>query len=259
MEDSYLVIKNLSKVYNPGTAGEVVALNNVSLSLAKGEFATIIGNNAAGKTTLFNLIGGDLGPTAGTAYLSGKAITKLPEHQKSKFISRVRQNPNDNIAVSMTLAENLAMAQLKSLPVGLRRGVKKEWKQKFTQLLEPFGLGLEKRLDDKIDLLSGGQKQTVALLMATMSQPDLLLLDEHTAALDPKMSNIILNITDKIVKENQTTTLMITHNISHALQHGNTIILMQAGGIQFTAREAEKQSLTVADLVNRLEKSGVEI
>jgi putative tryptophan/tyrosine transport system ATP-binding protein len=258
MAEHYLVIKNLTKVYNPGTSGEVKALDDFSLNLYKGEFLVIVGSNAAGKSTLLNMISGSLMPTAGDILLGGKSLVKVAEHKKAKFISKVRQDPNQSLATSLTLAENLAIAKLRSLPVGLRRGVKNEWREEFKNILAPFGIGLEKRLDDKVDLLSGGQKQTVALLMATMTKPELLLLDEHTAALDPKVSKTILDITQKLVEEHSITTVMITHNMSHALHYGHRLVLMQSGKIKYEAGK-EKQQLSVADVVKKIEDSGVEI
>lgn len=253
MANDFLKISNLRKVYNPDTAGEVIALNDLSFSIAEGEFATIVGSNAAGKTTLFNAIAGSLAPTSGDIVLDGKSILKSPEFKRSRFISRVRQNPNDSVMVSMTLAENLAMAKLKDRSAGLSMGVKKEWRDEFVALLKPLGLGLEKRLDDKIDLLSGGQKQTVALLMATIVKPKLLLLDEHTAALDPKVSKKVLEITDRIVKDSGVTTLMITHNIHHAIEFGNRLILLDRGKVGFEAIGEQKQKLNVVDVVEKLE------
>lgn len=258
MANDFLTIRNLRKVYNPDTAGEVVALNNLSFSVAEGEFITIVGSNAAGKTTLFNIIAGSILPTSGDVVLDGKSILKNLEFKRSCFISRVRQNPNDSVMVSMTLAENLAMAKLKDKSAGLSRGVKKEWKDEFVALLKPLGLGLEKRLDDKIDLLSGGQKQTVAILMATIIKPKLLLLDEHTAALDPKISKKVLEITNQIVKESGVTTLMITHNIHHAIEYGNRLILLDRGKIGFEAGGEKKQILNVVDVVEKLENKTAE-
>jgi len=253
MTNDFLTVRNLRKVHNTGTAGEVVALADLSFSLVEGEFATIVGSNAAGKTTLFNAIAGSLTLTSGDIVVDGKSIIKLPEYMRSRFISRVRQNPNDNAMVSMTLAENLAMAKLKDANAGLWKGVKKEWREEFVTLLKPFGLDLEKRLDDKIDLLSGGQKQVVALLMATIVKPKLLLLDEHTAALDPRVSKKVLEITDRIVKDSGVTTLMITHNIHHAIEFGNRLILLDRGKVGFEASGEQKRSLSVVDIVEHLE------
>ncbi len=253
MENNFLSVRNLKKVYDPGTSGEVVALNNLSFSLAEGEFITIVGSNAAGKSTLFNAIAGSLTPTSGDIVLDGKSIVKDPEFRRSRVISRVRQNPNDSVLVSMTLAENLAIAKLEDRNPGLSKGVKKEWREEFVALLKPLELGLEKRLDDKIDLLSGGQKQAVALLMATLVQPKLLLLDEHTAALDPKVSKKVLEITERIVRDSGVTTLMITHNIHDAIQFGNHLILLDQGTLGFEATGEQKQALTAIEVIEKLD------
>lgn len=258
MENDFLKIKDVVKVYNPGTSGEVMALNKLSFEVSKGEFVTIVGSNAAGKTSLFNVVAGSLSPDSGEIILDGKSILKIPEFKRSRFISRVRQNPNDSVMVSMTLAENLAMAKLKDGKAGLSKGVKKEWREEFVNFLKPLGLGLEKRLDDKIDLLSGGQKQTVALLMATIIKPKLLLLDEHTAALDPKVSKKVLEITNRIVKESDVTTLMITHNIHHAIEFGDRLILLDRGRVGFQASGEQKQKLNVVDVVEKLENKTAE-
>lgn len=253
MEKNLLEIKDLYKVYNPSTAGEVIALDNISFSINEGDFITIVGSNAAGKSTLFNALAGSLSVTSGDIFLEGKSIITTPEYARARFFSRVRQNPNESVIPSMTIAENLTLAKLRTKTTSLKPGVKKEWRAEFAALLEPLGLGLEKRLDEKIDLLSGGQKQTVALLMATMIEPKVLLLDEHTAALDPKVSERVLKITNQIVQEKRVTTLMITHNIHHALEYGNRLILLERGQIGFEASGEEKKKLTVLDIISRLE------
>jgi putative ABC transport system ATP-binding protein len=248
MEKKYLTIKNLTKIYNPDTPDEIVALDDITFSVSEGEFVTIVGSNAAGKSTLFGLITGSLLPTAGEVILDNKSICYLPEHKKAKIISCVRQNPDTSIIGSMTIAENLAMVKLKNKRVSLRKGVKSEWKQVFATMLKPLNLGLEKRLDEKMNNLSGGQKQTVALLMATLTQPKLLLLDEHTASLDPKVSRSMLKITDKIVHQNKVTTLMITHNIRHAIEYGSRLILFNHGKIGFEVSGMAKKSLKTHEL-----------
>lgn len=258
MENNFLTITELRKIYNANTVGEVVALDHLSLSVAEGEFVTIVGSNAAGKTSLFNAIAGSILPTSGDIILDGKSILKIPEFKRSCFISRVRQNPNDSVMVSMTLAENLAMAKLKGKRAGLSKGVKKEWRDEFISLLKPLNLGLEKRLDDKISLLSGGQKQTVALLMAIIIKPKLLLLDEHTASLDPKVSARVLEITDRIVKDSGVTTLMITHNIHHAIGYGSRLILLDSGKVGFEASGEQKRKLKVIDVVEKMENKTAE-
>lgn len=254
-----LTINNLYKIYNPGTAGEVKALDHISFSVNPGDFITIVGSNAAGKSTLFNALAGSLMPTSGDIFLEGKAITSMKEHARAKYFSRVRQNPNDSVIPSMTLAENMTLAHLRGKKANLSLGVRQSLKEEFAALLKPLGLGLERRLDEKIDLLSGGQKQTVALLMATMIEPKVLLLDEHTAALDPKVSERVLQITNQIVQEKQVSTLMITHNIHHALEYGNRLILLERGKIGFEASGEEKKRLTVLDVIERLETKVAEL
>lgn len=255
----YLEIDGLTKTYNAGTANEVRALRGLALTAREGEFISVVGSNAAGKTTLLNIIAGALLPDAGDVRLGGASIIGIPEHAKAAFVSRVKQNPNDGLIVSMTIAENLAMAKLRALPVGLRRGVKHEWRGEFADLLLPFGIGLERRLDDRAELLSGGQRQTVALLMAVMTAPKLLLLDEHTAALDPRMSERILEETATLVRKFRATTLMVTHNISHALRYGDRLILLDRGRIAFDASGEAKKKLTVYDVVSRIEHHATEL
>jgi putative ABC transport system ATP-binding protein len=253
MENEYLKLTNLYKLYNPGTAGEVVALDHLSLSLREGEFVTIVGSNAAGKSTVFNALAGSVTLTSGSITLSGKHIHDMPEYARAAFISRVRQNPNESVVTSMTLAENLAMAKARVVGAGFDRGVPHEWRTEFVELLKPLALGLERRLDTEMNLFSGGQKQSVALLMATMVNPKLLLLDEHTAALDPRVSEQILKMTDYEVRKNRITTLMITHNIHHAIQYGDRLILLERGRVAFEAIGDEKKKLTVLDIVEKLE------
>ncbi len=231
MEQPFLIFKNINKTYDLNTPSEVSALSNVSFELEKGEFVIIAGSNAAGKSTLFNVIAGSTMLDEGEIILEGKSITEIPEHKKAKFISRVWQNSNNGIINSMTIAENLAMAKIRSISAGLHPGIKPEWKREFINILKKFDLGLEKRIDDRVELLSGGQKQIIVLIMATITHPKILLLDEHTASLDPRITEIILNITEKLVKENNITTLMITHNTDHAQKYGNRLIILDRGTI----------------------------
>jgi len=248
MKTKYLVIKNLKKTYELGEGEHIVALKNINLSIPKGEFVTIVGNNAGGKTTLLKLISGMIMPTAGEIYLDGILLSNMEETQRAKIISSVRQNPNDSLINSMTIAENLAMAKLKRSKIGLRVGMKKRWENEFISLLKPLGIGLEERLDDKIDSLSGGQKQIIALLMATLLKPKLLMLDEYTAALDPKVSKVILKITNEIINSNEITTLMITHNIYQAIEYGSRLILLQKGHVALDICGEEKKALSLHDL-----------
>ncbi|MBY0539521.1 ATP-binding cassette domain-containing protein [Patescibacteria group bacterium] len=253
MENEYLILDNLYKIYNPATAGEVTALDHMSLSLKRGEFVTIVGSNAAGKSSLFNAIAGSLELTSGKIILDGARIDHLDEHVRAAYVSRVRQNPNESTVPSMTLAENLAMAKARVVGAGLGKGVRKEWRPEFEALLKPLGIGLEKRLETEMSLFSGGQKQSVALLMATMIKPKLLLLDEHTAALDPRVSEQILRMTDNEVRKHNITTLMITHNIHHAIKYGDRLIMLERGRVVFEASGEGKKKLTIAGVVEKLE------
>lgn len=248
MKINFLTVNNLTKIYDPGSSNEVVALDNLSLEINEGDFITIVGNNAAGKTTLFNLISGARFPTSGKIILDTRTISDLPEFKRAKYISCVRQNPNDSVITSMTLAENLAIAKLRGKNAKLQKGVKSEWRYEFTSMLKPFCLGLEKRLDDRMSVLSGGQKQIVALLMATIEKPKLLLLDEHTASLDPKTSKTVLEITDQVVNDKKVTTLMITHNVHQAIEHGNRLILLSEGKIKLDVKGKKKKSLNIFDI-----------
>jgi putative ABC transport system ATP-binding protein len=255
----YLLIQKLKKSYYPGTPSQIYALRNLSLSVKKGEWVSIVGSNAAGKTSLFNAIAGTLLPDSGTVVLDGRSMINLSEHERAKYITRVKQNPNDGIIQNMTLAENLSMAKLRGGRKGLRRGVKPQWRSEFKAILTPFGIGLESRLDDSVNLLSGGQKQTICLLMAAFTYPQLLLLDEHTAALDPKISAQILKVTENLVRQHSITTLMITHNLSHAIQYGDRLVVLDRGRIVFEATGKNKKSLTAAKIITKIEDHQAEL
>lgn len=248
MKRNFLTIKHLTKKYNSRSSDSITALNNINISVDEGDFVSIVGSNAAGKTTLFKLLVGAIIPTSGKIFLDGTLLSKFDETQRAKIISCVRQNPGESVINSMSVAENLTMAKLKNAKYGLNRGVKHEWKVKLKLLLKPFRIGLEKRLDYRVENLSGGQKQIIALLMATLTKPKLLLLDEHTAALDPKISKLILKITDELVRKNKITTLMITHNVDQAIRYGNRLILLEKGKITFEVCGKKKQSLTASCL-----------
>jgi putative ABC transport system ATP-binding protein len=257
--NDYLCLRGVEKSFHADTLSEVQALNNLSLSVKKGEWITIVGSNAAGKSSLFNAIAGTLVPDEGSIELDGQSILAMPEWERAKFITRVRQNPNDGIIRNMTLAENLSMAKLREERKGLGRGVKLAWKSEFRALLAPFKINLETRLDDNIDLLSGGQKQTVCLLMATIAHPKLLLLDEHTAALDPKISAQILSITSNLVRKYHITTLMITHNLHHAIHYGDRLVLLDRGRIAYESSGKTKKNLTAAKIIAKIEGHQAEL
>ena len=244
-----LEIKNLSKTFNPGTINEKLALDNLSLTLNDGDFVTVIGGNGAGKSTMLNAIAGVWKPDCGSILLDGTDVTPLPEYKRAKFLGRVFQDPMMGTASDMEIQENLALAKRRGSRRGLHWGISRQEKQEYQEMLAQLELGLESRLTSKVGLLSGGQRQAVTLLMAAMNSPKLLLLDEHTAALDPKTAAKVLEITDRIVTKGRLTTLMITHNMQDAIRHGNRLIMMSEGHIVVDVRGEEKEKLTVPDLL----------
>ena len=250
-----LELKNIKKTFNPGTINEKVALNNVDLVLNDGDFVTVIGGNGAGKSTLLNAIAGVWRLDCGKILLDGQDVTSMPEYKRAKFLGRVFQDPMKGTAADMQIDENLAIAKMRGKRHTLRWGVKKSDRKEFIESLKALDLGLENRLTSKVGLLSGGQRQAVTLLMAAMNQPKLLLLDEHTAALDPKTAAKVLEITDKIVTEQKLTTLMITHNMKDAIKHGNRLIMMHEGRIIIDVNGDEKAKLTVEDLLEMFTKA----
>ena len=244
-----LKITNLQKTFNAGTINAKTALNGLDLHIKKGDFVTVIGGNGAGKSTLQNAIAGVWKPDFGTIEIDGIDVTNMPEHKRAAFLGRVFQDPMKGTAPDMEIAENLSIASRRGVKRRFVRGVKKSDREYYRELLKTLDLGLENRLSTKVGLLSGGQRQALTLLMASMNRPKLLLLDEHTAALDPKTAAKVLEITDKIVTENELTTLMITHNMRDAIAHGNRLIMMQEGRIIVDVEGEEKQKLTVEDLL----------
>ena len=221
-----LEIRNISKTFNPGTVNEKTALNDVSLTLADGDFVTVIGGNGAGKSTLLNAIAGTWFVDEGKILIDGVDVTHLPEHKRARFIGRVFQDPMLGTAATMQIEENLALAMRRGKPRTLRKGINASERDNYKELLKTLGLGLEERLTARVGLLSGGQRQALTLLMAALQKPKLLLLDEHTAALDPKTAAKVLETTQKIVERDQLTTLMITHNMRDAIAYGNRLIMM---------------------------------
>ena len=244
-----LKITNLHKTFNPGTVNAKTALSGVDLHLKDGDFVTVIGGNGAGKSTILNAIAGVWKPDYGTIQIDGVDVTHMPEHKRAAFLGRVFQDPMKGTAPDMEIAENLAIAARRGTKRRLIPGVRKAEREEYKKLLATLELGLEDRLSAKVGLLSGGQRQAVTLLMASLRRPKLLLLDEHTAALDPKTAAKVLEITDKIVSENKLTTLMITHNMRDAISHGNRLIMMHEGRIVVDVQGEEKQKLTVEDLL----------
>lgn len=254
-----LEISNLSKTFNKNTINEKIALDHINLTLKEGDFVTVIGGNGAGKSTLLNAICGAWNIDAGKILLDGINITNMADYKRAKFLGRVFQDPMMGTAGEMEIAENLAIANRRSKRRTLRWGMKKPEKANYQTLLAQLDLGLENRLTSKVGLLSGGQRQALTLLMATLQKPKLLLLDEHTAALDPKTAAKVLEITDRIVSEKNLTTIMITHNMKDAIAHGNRLIMMNEGKIIADISGAEKEKLTVEDLLRMFENSGTTV
>ena len=246
-----LEIKNVYKTFNAGTVNEKVALKGLDLTLEDGDFVTVIGGNGAGKSTMLNAVAGVWPVDMGKIIIDGKDVTRLSEHQRAKYIGRVFQDPMMGTAPSMWIEENLALAARRGKPRTLRIGITRAEREQYRELLKSLDLGLENRLTARVGLLSGGQRQALTLLMATMNKPKLLLLDEHTAALDPKTALKVLTLSAKIVEENHLTTMMITHNMKDAIRHGNRLIMMNKGEIIFDCRGEEKAKLTVEDLLEK--------
>lgn len=253
-----LDIIEVSKTFNPNTINEKKALQQLNLHLDDGDFVTIIGGNGAGKSTMLNMIAGVYPIDSGRIILDGKDISTLPEYQRAKLIGRVFQDPMMGTAADMEIQENLAFANRRGKARGLSWGVGKEEKLELKKALARLGLGLEDRLSSKVGLLSGGQRQALTLLMATMQKPKLLLLDEHTAALDPKTAKAVLDLTKEIVEEDHLTALMVTHNMRDAIQIGNRLIMMHNGHIIYDVKGEEKKRLTVEDLLKKFEEASGE-
>lgn len=246
-----LEISNVIKVFYPGTVNEKIALSGLSLTVNDGDFVTVIGGNGAGKSTMLNVVSGALLPDAGKVLIDGKDVTNLVEYKRSAYMGRVFQDPMFGTAADMSIWENLSIASMRGKQRGFRYGISAQEKARFRDLLAELDLGLEDRMSAKVGLLSGGQRQAITLLMATMNSPRLLLLDEHTAALDPKTALKVLTLTAKIVGENDLTTLMITHNMSDAIRYGNRLIMMHDGNVVYDVSGEEKKNLTVPDLLER--------
>ena len=254
-----LSLKNITKVFYPGTINEKVAIDDLSLDLEPGDFVTIIGGNGAGKSTTLNAIAGVWPLDEGHVIIDGVDITKLPEYKRAKYIGRVFQDPMTGTAANMQIEENLALAARRGKKRTFKWSIMKSERKDFRELLATLDLGLEDRMTAKVGLLSGGQRQAVTLLMATMNKPKLLLLDEHTAALDPKTAAKVLELTDKVVSENKLTALMVTHNMKNAIQYGNRLIMMNRGKIILDVKGEEKKNLTVEMLLEQFAKaSGTE-
>ena len=253
-----LRIENIRKTFNPGTVNEKVALDGVDLLLNDGEFVTVIGSNGAGKSTLLNAIAGVWLVDSGKIFIDETDVTKLSEDKRAKYIGRVFQDPLMGTAADMWIEENLALAHRRGKKRGLSIGIRNEEREMFRTLLKEFDLGLEDRLSTKVGLLSGGQRQALTLIMATLQSPRLLLLDEHTAALDPKTAAKVLDVTDKIVRKSHLTTFMVTHNMKDAIHHGDRLLMLNDGKVILDIKGEEKKGLTVEKLLSLFEKASGE-
>ena len=253
-----LDLKDISKTFHAGTVNEKTALDGLSLHLNEGDFVTVIGGNGAGKSTMLNAVAGVWPVDEGTIEIDGVNVTKFPEYKRASYLGRVFQDPMNGTAATMQIEENMALASRRGKFRSLRKGITSKEREFYREQLKTLGLGLEDRMTSKVGLLSGGQRQALTLLMATLKRPRLLLLDEHTAALDPKTAAKVLELTDQIVQRDHLTTLMITHNMKDAITHGNRLIMMNAGKIIFDASGEEKKRLTVQDLLVKFEEAGGE-
>ncbi len=250
-----LELINVRKTFNRGTVNEKPALNGVNLHLKDGDFVTIIGGNGAGKSTTLNMIAGVYPIDQGKVVLNGENLTHMPEHRRARYLGRVFQDPMKGTAAGMELQENLALAMRRGKRRGLGWGVTKKEQAVYKEALAALGLGLEERMSAKVGLLSGGQRQALTLLMATLKKPDLLLLDEHTAALDPKTAAKVLELTDRMIAENNLTAMMVTHNMKDAIRMGNRLIMMHEGRVIYDVSGEEKKKLQVSDLLAKFEQA----
>lgn len=256
---SLLQLKNIKMVFNPGTVNETPVFDGFNLHLEKGQFLSVIGSNGSGKTTLLNLIAGNILPLAGSISFEGKDILGLKEYERARFMGRVFQDPGKGTSPSMTILENMALADNKGRSYGLLSGVNRARREYYRNRLEQLRLGLEDKIDTPVNSLSGGQRQALALLICTLTPIKLLILDEHTAALDPKTSETIMALTNKIVKEQGVTALMVTHNLRYAVEYGNRLIMMNKGETVIDAAGAEKKKLAVSDLVHIFSEISIEL
>ena len=249
MADYLLTLNGITTIFNQGTQDEKRALDDLSLEVAESDFITIIGSNGAGKTTLLNVISGTVESDEGQVIVDGQDVTKWPDFQMAQFISRVFQSPTMGTAGDMTIEENLCMAELRGKRRGLKWGVTRGRRSRYKEILKILDLGLEDRLKQTVGLLSGGQRQSLTLLMTTLAMPKVLLLDEHTAALDPRTASMVMDLTDNMVRDNRLTTLMVTHNMTQALKYGNRMVMLHQGKIQLDIQGEEKKKMTVAEIV----------
>ena len=253
-----LRMRNITKTFNSGTVDERVALDHMDLTLQDGDFVTVIGGNGAGKSTMQNAICGTWQPDEGSIELDGVNVSGMPEYKRARYLGRVYQDPMMGTSAGMEIEENLALAVRRGKRHTLRLGIRRSEREDYRRRLKELGLGLEDRLTTKVGTLSGGQRQALTLLMATLQRPKLLLLDEHTAALDPQTAARVMDLTDRLVQENHLTTLMITHNMRDAIRYGNRLIMMNEGHVIYDVRGEEKTKLEVSDLLQRFEQAGGE-
>jgi len=247
-------LQGIRKVFNSGTVNEKVAIDNIDLKIEPGDFITVIGSNGAGKSTMLSVVAGFQSPDGGSVLFDGNDITKMPEYKRAEFIGVVFQDPLSGTAKSLSIEENMAIAAKRGSKRWFRMGVTAKRRAFFKGHLEQLGLGLEKRLKTNAGLLSGGQRQSLTLLMAAMANPQILLLDEHTAALDPRTAGLVMGLTDKIIKDLGLTAMMVTHNMKQALDYGNRIIMMHEGSVILDIKGKEKEGLTIPDLLDMFEK-----
>ena len=253
-----LELRNITKIYNPGTVTEQTLFRDFSLSVEEGQFVSIVGSNGSGKTSLLNIICGSIPVEGGEVLIEGKNINKLKEYQRYAAMGRVYQNPAAGTCPGLTMLENLSLADNKGKAFGLRRGVNRQRRDFYCQQLQSLGLGLEDKLDVKMGALSGGQRQAVALLMATMTPLKFLILDEHTAALDPKTAEIIMELTDKVVREKKLTAMMVTHNLRYAVEYGDRLIMMNQGRVVMDKAGAEKTATSIDDILGVFNQISIE-
>lgn len=253
-----LSLRNICKYYNPGTVNEMCLFDQYNLEIEQGEFVAIVGSNGSGKTSLLNIICGSIPLDSGSIFIDEKDVTKMPEYRRAEIIGRVYQNPALGTCPDMSILENMSLADTKGSPFGLHRGTDKKRIPVYREMLAGLGLGLENKLDVKVGALSGGQRQAMALLMSTMTPIDFLILDEHTAALDPKTADKIMELTDKIVREKKLTTLMVTHNLRYAVEYGSRLIMMHQGHNVMDLKAEEKSRISVDDILKEFNEISIE-
>ena len=251
-------LKNIYKYYNPGTVNEMCLFEDFNLNIKKGEFVSVIGSNGSGKTSMLNLICGSIPLDKGDIIIEGKSIAKLPEYIRNRRIGRVYQNPSLGTCPEMTILENLSLADNKGKNFGLSFGINKTRLDYYKEILSGLGLGLEEKLNTKVKSLSGGQRQALTLLMSTLTPIEFLILDEHTAALDPKTADLIMELTDKVVKEKKLTAIMVTHNLRYAVEYGNRLLMMHQGKAVIDKAEEEKTKITVDDILGKFTEISIE-